>query len=178
MIPCLLNLRDIDKIIRSEIITQSELNSERVLNALSIRGVDLEKLVTQLKYTSIDTADILILFEVENRDDGYNETYSYPTYVESYSSYRVNIIIYGNNSKTISQKLKARFETMKVRERLQEQGIYLEGVSKISSINEYMNETMWLRSDLSFDISCLQTYPIITPGEQVEDIGDLKITKR
>lgn len=147
---------DLEEILRSVLIIQSELNEEQVLNSLSIHGEDLDKLFEEQVYVSIDRTDALLLFELVGRNstsdvsDEEDDTND----ILTYRSFSLRCIIYGNASQDIATKIVSRLRTKFVIEQVQSLGIYLETISDITSVNEYKNETMWQRADFMIDISC------------------------
>ena len=64
MITPIKDILEIDKIIRNTIIEESEFEANRVLNAISVRGQNLSKLVEDNIYMSYDLDDLIIIFEV------------------------------------------------------------------------------------------------------------------
>lgn len=155
MIPNINNLQNLEKLFRKYLIKQSDLNSSQVINSLSIRGPELIKIINAEFVSPINLLECVLLFEIS-----YNDTNNNVSMVEEdgtitlYNSYKINLISYGLYSKTLMSILKARFESSIVRYDLHTEGIYLENVSNIESINEFVNETLWERSDLSIEFSC------------------------
>lgn len=151
----LTSVDELNKILRQVIIQQSNLSDEQVLNSLSIHGEDLDKLFEEQEYISIDRSDALILFELQSRrssadismtnDDGS---------ITLYRSFTFRVMIYGNDSSNIANVLIARLRTEDVRVQLLDSNIYVEKVSEPDVLNEYKNQTMWIRNDIAIDISC------------------------
>ena len=92
MINSIPNTKEIDKIIRNELITQSELDGKFVRNALSEYGTDLDKNRLDSVFESIESTDCCILFETQsgnNYDVSLSEEDDAVTY---YKSFKIKII--------------------------------------------------------------------------------------
>ena len=118
MITPIKDILEIDKIIRNTIIEESEFEANRVLNAISVRGQNLSKLVEDNIYMSYDLDDLIIIFEVipnpsfndnvtMEEDDGS---------ITNYSNFYVKIIIYGTKSANVAYKLKSRLLSRRVKD--------------------------------------------------------------
>lgn len=153
MINSFANVKDLQKYIRNMLISQSELKPERVLNSLSTYGTELDKLLQDEVYNSIDEEEDTLLFELQSRSSTSDVSMTENENINYYKSFRIKVIIYGNSSSDIALKIASRFRTEEVRCDLYSNGIYLEQITDPTIINEYKNETMWLRNDLAIDIS-------------------------
>lgn len=145
----------LEELLRNLLIEQSALEPERVLNSLSIHGENLDKLLEDSIYVSIDRTDAVLLFELISRESSSDISNEDEDAISTYRSFSLKCILYGNDSNEIATAIVSRLRTEKVIEDLQAQGVYLETVSRIESVNEYKNETMWQRNDFDIDISCL-----------------------
>ena len=174
------NVKELEKILRESLITQSELLPERVLNSLSLYGTQLDKKLSETRYGSIEQSDCLTLFELTSRDstsdvsmtdkednDDNNITY--------YKAFRLRVIMYGDDSSDIALKIVARFRTEEIRNHLYEQGVYLERIGDPFILNEYKNETMWLRNDIEIDIAVKFKIAPITTDSDFNNISELNI---
>lgn len=204
----MININDsneINKYLRQVLITQSELSPERVLDALSVYGTELDKLLDESIYNSIDRTNATMLFELNTRTASSDmtmeenevkvEALTCSNYVfcddlkvsndlkvldsdiTSYKAFRLNVIIYGDASTNIAQKLVARLNSEACRVQLYEQGIYLEKLSDPNTINEFKNDTMWLRTDINIDIAIKQNITQITLDNDYNIIDDVNIIK-
>lgn len=169
---------ELNKIIRNQLLAQSQLDSTRVLNALSIHGDYLDKLISQQEYTSITVDDSILLFELTSRDNSSdismtdaNDNIIYDT------SWAIKVTMYGTQTSNLARVIAARFRSELVRNTLQEQGIYVESVSNVTTLNEYKNETMWLRNDFEINISCESTIQQISDYDRIQAINNITITK-
>lgn len=149
------NFKELNKILRNLLIQQTGLPSENVLNGLSIYGAALEKRLQDQKYNSFEPSDSVIVFELALRNSSSDVNMTNDNdYITSYSSYSLNLVIYGNAASQVANLVWTRFQTESIRLVLQSYDIYLEDVSKPSSVNEFVNTTMWHRADLSINITC------------------------
>lgn len=170
------DINELNKIIRTQLVLQSEISSENVRNALTTYGATLDKLLRKDEFESICECDELMLFELRTRenDADVSMTESDDT-VTFYKSYTVYIILYGLNSATMMNKLIARMRTQAVRQALHEQGVYLEKVNNDMSMNEFINDTLWHRHDVEILISCKMSIEQVSPNIDFEEFGDLII---
>lgn len=169
---------ELNKILRKQLILQSELPSKRVANSDTLYGVTLDKLLKDKIFISLDSKDNILLFELISRnssnDINFSETDSN---INSYKSYELKIIIYGNTSPDIANNVEARFRTEYVLNDLQNQGIYIESVSEPIIIHEFINESQWTRTDLSIYISCKFEIKPITMLDDYSDYSDIIVIK-
>lgn len=155
MIKTFSNVNELNKVLRNELITQSELNSEFVLNSLSVYGTELDKYI-QDHYEAITLDDCMLLFELSSRSSAYDVSMDESeddnndiTYIKGFT---LKLILYGNNSSDVALKLIARLRTEETKLKLYDKGVYIEKVYDSSIINEFKNNVMWLRNDISIDI--------------------------
>lgn len=176
MINAISNIHELDRLLRNMIIAQSGLDGSRVLNSISIRGQDLEKMIDDKVYSSYDLNDSVILFEVRARNEE-NESLSMTDEDDSlivYAPYEIHFVIYGNMSGMLAQVLKARIETEKNRDDMRNEGIQIEKVSNIETLNEFKNETVWIRNDFSIEFACMYK---VEQDSKYEDYDDVQVTK-
>ena len=179
MINPISKVKELEKILRSEIITQSELDEKRVANSLSIYGETLDKLLNNSIADSYEKTDSVILFELSNRDNPSDISYTDTEENIIYNkSYRLNLIIYGDSSPDIANKITMRFRTENVRDNLFNEGVYIEEVTDPSSFNEFINDVMWLRTDLSILLTATFKLSQINKSEEFKELSDLKIIKK
>lgn len=150
------SIDDINKILRNELIKQSQIDGKNILNSLSEYGEDLDKLIEKSIYNSYEKSNIVILFELLDNNQGTNVSYTNDDndiiYYKSYSFY---IMIYGDNSSSLSNIIASRMRTEKVRIDLLSNGLHIEEVTNPHIINEYKNQKMWIRNDININISCM-----------------------
>lgn len=177
MIP-ISSTKEINKILRNILIKQSELPAKRIVDSLSTFGETLDKLLEKTIYDSYKTSDSVILFELLDRDSSNNMSYTKEDSTIKYQrSFEWKLIIYGNDSSDIATKIVARYRTQKIRDDLQNQGIYLEEVTEPTTFNEFKNNVIWLRNDLSINITCEFEITQIDDYHDYNILSDLKIIK-
>lgn len=169
------NINDIEVIIRNELITQSQLSEDYVRNALSLYGTDLNQEVGTDIFDTITTNQNLILFELLNNHTTNDVTETVDDKIKIYKSYSVYIIIYGDNSNTLANTLIARLRTEEVQENLQMQGVYIERIEDVESINEFKNDVIWERTDFNIQIACEMNVNKITDNNSFEELSQLTI---
>ena len=148
------DISNIDKIIGNMIVKQSNLSRENILNGRSVRGIDLAKFIADKILSSYELTDSVIIFTT-NASNAINVTeVQKDESIYEAMSFEVQFTIYGNQSLYLAKILKARFESEKVRNDLLEQGIYVIDIDSIQSMNEFMNETVWSRADMTLNIGC------------------------
>ena len=171
--------KELEKIIRKYLITQSELNSKNVLNALDTYGQNLNKNINSSIFDSYSTSDTVILFELFTRDSSSDISYTNGVdgQISYYKGYELKLYIYGEKSSDVSNKIVARFRTQYIREHLLDDGVYLEKIEEPTKLNEFINNVMWIRNDVSILINCKFEIPQINLDYDFEILNDLKIIK-
>lgn len=170
------SVEDIDRIIRKQLIEQSELDGEFVRNASSEYGIDLDKPESDSIFVSIAPTDLVLLFEVEaqDSDDDVSETNDNDE-IDYYKSYRVRCIIYGDEACTLANKLCGRFRTEYVRQSLRSDGIYFRSAGNIVTVHEFKNNVKWLRTDFELNIACKMAIPLITDNTIYDELGTVEL---
>ena len=158
------NIDELNSVLRKVLIEQSELPADRVLNSLSEYGTDLDILLEDNSYDSINFDTPTMLFELslrpsssdisENSSQITQEKLTVSDYIyvdglvvsddgpiindtiDFYKSYKLHVIIYGNNGYNIANKTIGRLRSEFVRNEVQEKGIYLESVENLNSLKE------------------------------------------
>ena len=172
------DINEINKIMKKYLENESGLSNRNVRNALSTYGETLRKLLTDKKFNSYELTDLVILFDLHTRNNEsdtsiINENKT----IDVYKSYEFSITIYGNSSANLANILYARLNTDYVLSNLQDEGIYLESITLPTSINEFVNDVMWIRTDMSFLISCKHTINQIHDFEEFEKLSELDVNK-
>ena len=175
---CVSSVKELNKFVRKHLIAQSDLPSAKVLNALSIYGDDLDKMISEHVYESIDQSDSLLLFELNARDSSSDVSFDEGDSIIYYKSYKLSCIIYGNSCSDVANKLIARFRTEPVRDDLQNDGIKLESVSHETTLNEYKNNSMWTRSDFDINLDCKFKISKRSDDVEIKDFSETVITRR
>lgn len=164
------DIASLEKSLRKMLIKQSELDSNRVLNGRSFRGIELNKVISDEDEFSIDLNDLFILFDLYNDNElNYSENVD-DNNIRLISSFTLHITIYGNNALDLAQKLKARLESEQVLLALQNENIHLKSVSSLSDIAEYINDTFWNRYDMEVRLEGERLISKIEPDANFEEI--------
>ena len=71
--------------------------------------------------------------------------------------------------------LKNRFESEIVRNNLLNEGIHIENIDNPSDYNEFINKTMWIRSNLNINLTCLYKIKNIDSYSEYENISNINI---
>lgn len=199
------NLDEAVKILRNELITQSELPSEKVLNALALTGTELDELLNDSIYNSITPYQTTMLFSLNSYNstsdvsmesgDKYNSKYltCSPTTICSlntilndfiinndityYKIFQLKLILYGIYSTDIALKLIARLRSALVRADLYNSGVYIESVSEPFILNEFKNDIMWLRTDVNINFGIKLAINQINEISLFNNINSLNIIK-
>lgn len=176
MIKTFSTVNELNKVLRKQLILQSELPEANVRNGLSTYGETLEHLLAKQTYEPYEAEDSFIVFELKTRMNESDVSYTNDDDSVTYDrSYEFTCFIYGNSSADVANKIAARFRTEKVRTSLYDQGVYLEKVNDPISFNEYKNEMMWLRTDVSILISCEFKINQVSEDDPIGEISDLEI---
>lgn len=172
------DLRELEKILSSMLVKQSGLENSRIINALSIRGPELSKLIQETVELSYDLSDTVVIFEINlEENENINFTEKNDTNIREDVYAKVDLTIYGNQSTLLGKQLKARFETEKCRYDLQNQGVILMKVGSITSLNEFINNTVWPRCDLEIYVGCEIECKEIDTFNDFEKINTMTINK-
>lgn len=169
------DIQEINKIVRNQIILQSQLTPEQVMNGVSVHGVDLLERINRYAYKSYDLMDSFIVFKLDSRDseNDMSQTREDGT-IKMISSYAVQVTVYGLSAQTLSNTIVARFRTEYARLQLQEQGIYLEDVSRPQTGNDFINNTLMIRCDFYINISVEMNIPQVSKPQDMK-LNDIVI---
>jgi hypothetical protein len=174
----LTNLEDVVIVIRQQLSKQAEMNINDVINADSIRGAMLSKIVDGVQ-TPYSAKESVIVFELVETTDVDISAQLESDDMLDISSHEVKLVIYGDDSRTVSRKLKARMLSQKVIEDLSKIGINIMNISNITSTTEFINTTRYLRRDMSIRIICSMQISSIDSDEAISDasLTILKLTQ-
>ena len=113
MIKSVADLHEINKIIRSQLIEQTDLPGDNIINSLDTYGPELIKYLEDMDlYGSYDLKDTVILFEITSDPSRLNITTDEENdKIYAFSSYTVHLMIYGENSNAMVYIIKSRFES-------------------------------------------------------------------
>ena len=141
---------DIIKNIRNVIIEYVGLDNNRVLNTASVRGADLLKIINKCELNSFNLNDSFIVFEFkESTDKDYYIINENDTENSIVSRYQMDIKLYGGACHIISQKMLSVFREEHILQDLYEKGIHFTGIEYPETVNEFINNTLWPRCDMT-----------------------------
>lgn len=170
------DINQLNKIVREQLIIQSELIPNRVRNALTTYGATLDKLLRKDEYESICECDELMLFELRSRENDADVSMTeIDDNITYYKSYTIYVILYGDNSATVMNKLISRLRSLPVRQKLYENGVYLEEIKNDISFNEFKNDTIWHRHDVEILISCKMSIAQVSADIDFDNLDRLMI---
>lgn len=148
------SVKELNRVVRDQLIELSGLPSDRVLNSLSLHGTDLDKLLEDNIYNGYATSDSVLLFELESRQNRGDMSQSNDDdTISLYRSFVMRLIIYGDDSSDVANIVISRLRTQYYLNTLRDNGVYVEDVEEPTIVNEYKNDTMWIRNDINVDIS-------------------------
>ena len=161
-------------LLRREIAKQSGISLDRIFNATSVRGPDLYKIISETAAASFDLSNAFIVFELLEDDiDSNTVTHELDETISSISSFKFNLEIYGNACHTVSQNILMRFKTEEVSLGLRAEGIRVYRVGFPTTINEFINNTVWPRCDMSIYLQVRFNVPRITDSGYAEEINSI-----
>ena len=152
MIPSI-TYEDIIRVIRRNLINYLGIDNNRVLNADSVRGTDLTKIINDSESTSYNLNDLFIVFRLKEDDsEKYVILKEEDGTMSSISSFEWIMNIYGNACHSFSQSLLTLFKEENFLNSIRENGVYIKEVKAPRFMNEFINNTMWARCDISITI--------------------------
>lgn len=163
---------DMIKSVRAALIKQSELNSNRIMNAITVTGADLSKITSSTSSTSFALSDTFMVFECIANSDFYGTTErdKLGKQFENVMSFDFNIKIYGSGSPAMYQQLLSRFRSEEACSELRKLGVYVYGVSNCQMVNEFINKLLWQRCDFTLKV---QITSVVTNIETVSNAAVL-----
>lgn len=157
MIKPIEDFNDIIKAIRSELIKQSGLENEHVLDGIDFNGTELTYVDCQGNERPFRQDDLFIVFNLDELTTSSNNV----SLVEEdndiyiYQSYELYLYIYGNKAPDLAKVLRGRINTAKCKYDLRQEGIHVYKVSDITPTREIYNSVIWERKDISIEFTCL-----------------------
>lgn len=148
---------EINKILRSALISLSGLKENRIVNGYTLHGQDLVEQVSKYCYKSYKPEDSYIVFELRPNRDNITEM-DYDGNLTINSSYTMHCYVYGNNSYGLVNMILAKLKTQDERLKLQIQGLYLQNNSSdddnITNGTDFINDTLYPRTDFDIIVWC------------------------
>lgn len=177
MITPITNSDDIIILLRKEIMNQLSLDGKYVVNALSVYGPDMNVGQTNTVFNSVKPTDTFIIFELEEENGNDNMQEDMGDHILTYVEYSFNLYIYGNKAGINSHILKSRLMSPELIEGLEEKGIHIRTIEEPASINEFINNVMWQRRDMSIHISVRYDVNKINNYQSFEKLNETEIDK-
>lgn len=176
MIPSV-TYEDIIKILGNEICTQAVIERNMMKNATSVRGSDLAKKLSSTETNSINLRDTFIIFElIEDNDASDDVSINEPDDTANLlMRYDFNLKIYGNSCHQTAQTIMARLKSHEIAMKLYSKGIWLIQVTFPQAVNEFINDTLYPRADMTIKIKVRHNIPFLEKTGYIENISELKI---
>lgn len=174
----IININNIETIIRNILIEQSQLDPKFVRNSLSLYSTPLD-INTQNVLETIEQDDTMLLFELRARTDVLNisEQDLETGAITYYQGYQVHVIIYGDECRTLANKIIARLRSSRLNDLFRENLLEFYGASNPESIQEYINNVLWLRTDFDIDLSCIMEIDPVSEDYVATQMSTINITK-
>ena len=173
---------DLIKNLRKVIIDYVGLDNDKVLNATSVRGPDLLKIISEIELTSFNLKDSFMVFELkESNDKDYYIMDENDNEHSIISRYHMDIKLYGNACHIVSHKMLSVFREQWLLQDLYAKGIHFTGITYPESANEFINNTLWKRCDMTIHLQARMKVEKVRPDAYfpeeypIEDISDLII---
>lgn len=166
------SLDDIIKALRAQLILQSGLDENAVLNGESKKGATPYHKIGGDIFQSFDSNGAFIIFDLQ--EYGTTNDIIEPTEdntILNYQSYRLHLSIYGEQASTVAAKIKSRFLTEEVIEDLLEKDIAILQPSQIERKDEFINDCHWHRADLNIDLTVVREFNKATIKSPYKEIN-------
>lgn len=156
---------DIIKTLGKFLDEYSGLNPIRILNADSVRGTDLSQIISETEMYSPALSNSFLLFELLEDEAGEHFLTKGESEQEmiAIQTYNYHLMIYGNHAPRDAQRIASIFKNGDLAMKLRDSGIYIDGVSTVSAINEFINNTLIFRRDIDIKVQVAYKF---------DDIGD------
>lgn len=141
--------------LRKQVLLLTGLDGNYVINGDSVYGPTAYKMTSDIIGKSPSLSDTFIIFEFkEIENDSYGITFDDDNNGYSLVPYGLFLKIYGDNAHEVAAQLQAGLKFSGTVEALYNQGIKYIDLSKIQSVNEFINGVRWPRCDLELDVLC------------------------
>lgn len=169
------SIKEIIPPLRNIISINSGVPLDDILNADSIRGAYLTKMIgrEEIPYTNEDT---VIIFSIEeDNEDQITET-GLDDVLRTNVTYDITITIYSDSARTISLQLRSRLLQSTNIELLRQNGIYLKSISLIDGVTEIINQQRWIRREFVIKALVVLEVDKIIDDEDLEE-GEISLSK-
>lgn len=169
---------DIIKNLKKSLQDLTGLDPNRVLSTTAVRGADLSKIINESQVNSFNLSDSFIVFELkESNDKDYYIIDENDNERSIISRYHMDIKLYGNACHIVSQQILARFKDATLLQDLYEKGIHYTGITPVESVNEFINNTLWKRCDMTIHLQARMKVDKIKPDEYFPENTDYDFFK-
>lgn len=171
------SIHEVEKVIGNLLASEAGISNDRVLNALSVSGVDMSKFIEDNVLGSYDLDDVVIVFELKTREDSsanFSEEISKTT-IRQGIGLEMSVICYGNESMAVAANLRSRLVSDEILEFLNEKEIFINSISNQTSLNEFDNMRMWIRTDFTISIDVELEIKKLTVDEDFEKLNTLSV---
>lgn len=174
------DIQEINKIIRNVLILQSGLQPNQVMNGVSLHGTELLERINQYAYKTytLDSSFIVFVLESRESESDFSQTQE-DGKLRMVASYQMHCYVYGYESQKLANMIIARIRSEYSRLNLQQSGIYLESVSSATTGNDFINNTLMIRTDFFINMSVEMEIEQVSDGEEFEyfdlKVGEMKI---
>jgi len=147
------SFEEIIKVMRKALNEQSGVPLDKILNTLGVRGAELAKMISETEEMGIDNNDVFIMFNIEEDMNAKHTVLEEDErHMTSIAPFKFKLYIYGNGGYVVSQNILARFKSPEVAYDVRDRGVHIKDISYPISVNEYLNDTLWIRHDMEFSI--------------------------
>lgn len=146
--------------------TYSGIDTNRIFNALSVRGTDISVIISENEdpiSLSPNLSESFVLFELIEDPTGENYITPNGDKMDTIQTYIFHLLIYGNQSVMDSHKISTIFKTPNIALELRNSGIFIKGVSSIEPNDEFINDTLYLRRDLDISLQTRYSFDMVIP---------------
>lgn len=181
MLPVISDFKEVAAVVREYLNTYCQIDLEKIVSVLAVRGADLSKPISATELNSINLSDTFVVYEIREDDSQDYFVFDEDDFTDTIvTNIIIDFKIYGKRCADTIRNIIVSFKNEGVLRRLYSKGIYYKGITKPTSHNEFFNNTMWPRRDISFkaQIRTLVDKPIPTeyfptPTETSEDILEI-----
>ena len=145
--------------VREQLIEQTGISGDRILNAASVRGADLTEILNNTDVLSIKLTDVFMTFDVVEQENEDNVIIpEEDDTMTALATYNFILKIYGNMCHMCAQQIRALFKTSEVATTLRNAGVYIKGIEFPIDQKEFINNTLWPRCDLTLQLQCRHNF--------------------
>lgn len=166
------------KEMRKKIMEVTGVKNEYVLNAVSVRGPDISKILSDgTAKTSPSLNESFIIFEcvLSEGNEGYGVESLDEDTMEGIATYEFKLKIYGNKCNQVALEIISRLRSENQIMDLREKGIFIPDISFPASINEFINNTVYPRCDISITIETRFEVTKVKSDEYTEEYTDISV---